>query len=156
MQHLKPPTIGADAETTAMTRFENSTKPSIEPRLISAGRQVARLFKMVSLPDVGDPKAFISAATALFAGHAVEVADAAIPELATRSDRPTLRLMREVLDDLTDRAIERQRKADSRHALPPPDRKRTPEEQARAEQQANELRRAFGLPEQRDQLSKAG
>jgi len=156
MQHLKPPTIGAGVATTAMTPSGNSAKRSIEPRLIGAGRQVERLFKLVSLPDVGDPKAFISAATSLFAAHAPEVGDAAIPELATRSDRPTLRLMREVLEELTDRAIERQRKDDGRKALPPPERKRTPAEQARAEAQANELRRAFGLPEQHDQLSKAG
>ena len=116
---------------------------------------MANLFKMVSLPDVGDPKVFLSAAAALFAEHAPEIGEAAIKELATRSDRPTLRLMREVLDDLTDRAMERQRRDEGRRRLPPLERKRTPEEQARAEAQANELRRAFGLPAQNDQL-KAG
>lgn len=156
MRNLPPPAIGRAAETRVMQPCESSARPLIEPRLISAGRQVQQLFQLASLPDVGDAEAFIAAATALFAAHAPEIGDAAIPELATRSDRPTLKLMREVLEDLTDRAIERQRKSDGRKALPPPERKRTPAEQARAEAQANELRRAFGLPEQHDQLSKAG
>ena len=156
---LKPldmPAIGRRDVTEATAPLTVSDKPLLTQRMINAGQQVHRLFQLTSLPDVGDPEAFLSAATILFADHAPQVAEKAVPILATKSDRPTLKLMKEVLDQLTSEAIERQHRADGRmKALPhiAPRAKRTPEEQAKVDAQCAELRKAFGLtnPETNDQ-----
>lgn len=158
MKPLAMPAIGKADETAATALSINSLKPSLTPRMIAAGEQVAKLFRLVSLPDVGDPKAFLSAATLIFSDYAPQIGDRAVPILATKSDRPTLRLMKEALDELNADAIERQSKNDSRlRALPHlKDRpKRTPEEQAKVDAQVAELRSAFGINKS-NPISKAG
>jgi hypothetical protein len=148
---LKPlamPEIGSHGEIEAIAPLNDSARPSLTPRMINAGEQVARLFRLVSLPDVGDPEAFLSAATMIFADYAPQLGDRAVPILATKSDRPTLKLMKEVLDELNADAIERQSKNDMKlRALPHlKDRpKRTPEEQAKVDAQVAEMRAAFGI-----------
>lgn len=159
---LKPlamPAIGRRDVTEDTALSTVSDKPLLTPRMISAGQQVHRLFRLTSLPDVGDPEAFLSAATILFADHAPQIAEKAVPILATTSDRPTLKLMKEVLDQLTGEAIERERRADGRmKALPyiAPRAKRTPEEQAKVDAQCSELRAAFGIKNPEFNDSKTG
>lgn len=155
---LKPlamPVIGKGGVIEATALSTVSAKPSLTPRMINAGRQVQALFRLTSLPDVGDPEAFLSAATMIFADFAPYLGDQAVPILAKKSDRPTLKLMAEVLDELNSTALERQRRNDGhKRALPhlTPRAKRTPEEQARADAQCAEIRKAFGLknPETND------
>jgi DNA-directed RNA polymerase subunit K/omega len=117
------------------------------------------LFELTSLPDVASPEAFLSTATVLFADYAPQISEKAVPILATKSDRPTLRLMKEVLDELANADIERQRRQDGhRKALPhlTPRAKRTPEEQAKVDAQCTELRKAFGLKSPETNDSKTG
>jgi len=109
---------------------------------------VQRLFKSLPPQDVGDSKVFLAAAITLFEGYPPDVGEKAVFEIATKTDRPTLRIMKEVLDDLNSAEIERQRREDGhRLALPhiAPRAKRTPEEKAKVDAQCAELRKAFGL-----------
>lgn len=103
---------------------------------------------MLPPQDVGEPEAFLAAAAVLFAQYAPEIGDKAAFEIPQRSDRPTLKLMREVLDELNERAIERRNLEQSRRLLPHQPAARTPEQQARAEHQIQEIRRAHGIPPQ--------
>jgi len=100
--------------------------------------------------DVGDPRAFMAAVTLVFTGYPAEVVDAAIPKIAMLSDKPTLKLVKAVCDEIYGpalRAIERQRAADDyRRSLPPPRPKRTPEEQARVDAQVERVRKQLALP----------
>jgi hypothetical protein len=150
MKPLAMPATGRADEIADIAPLIVSAKPSLTPRMINAGKQVHRLFKMVSLPDVGDPEVFLSAATLLFADYAPQLGDRAVPMLATKSDRPTLKLMKEVLDELNHNALEQQQRKDDRlRALPhlTPRAPRTKEEQERVDKQVAECRRAFGIPD---------
>jgi hypothetical protein len=155
MKPLAMPEIGKPVAIEATAPLTVSARPSLTPRMINAGRLVHWLFEITKIPDVGDPESFLSAATAIFADYAPEIGEAAVPILAKKSDYPTLRMMSEVLDELNGAALERQRRSDGhRKALPhlAPRAKRTPEEQATADAQCAEIRKAFGLknPETND------
>lgn len=155
---LKPlamPAIGKGDVIEVTAPLTVSAKPSLTPRMINAGRLVHWLFQLTKIPDVGDPEAFLSAATMIFADYAPEIGEQAVPILAKKSDYPSLRLMSEVLDELNAAALERQRRNDGHKLAMPhiaPRAKRTPEEQAKVDAQCAELRKAFGLknPETND------
>jgi hypothetical protein len=108
---------------------------------------------LVSPPDVLDPRDYMAAAIALFAKYPEAVMRRAAFEVPQRSDRPTLRLMREVLDELYEpvaREIERRRAAESSiRGLPPPDAKRSPEQQARIDLQVARVRAELHIPDWR-------
>lgn len=106
-----------------------------------------RLFDLLPPQDIGEPEAFLAAASALFANYPAEIGEQAAFEIPQRSDRPTLKLMREVLDEFAERAMTAQNTRERARQLPPPARKpRTPEEQARVDAAVEELRKRHGIP----------
>lgn len=103
-----------------------------------------RLFGLLPPQDVGDPEAFLAATIALFADCAPEIMERASFEIPKRTDRPTLNMMSKVLIELDERAREREQVT---KRLPPQnERPRTPEEQARVNEQVADCRRRFGIP----------
>lgn len=106
---------------------------------------VHKLFRLLPPQDVLDAEAFLAAAVALFAGYPAEVGERAIALIAGKSDRPTLKIMRQALDEIfapIERESARQaaRASHEQHrALPRP--KRTPEQQARVDAQVAEAKR---------------
>jgi hypothetical protein len=102
---------------------------------------VDRLFGSLPPQDVGDPETFLSAAIELFAEHAPEVMERAVREIPRRSDRPTIKLMSEILADFERTA--RQREEAARRLPPPQERPRTPEEQQRVDRLVESVRQAL-------------
>ena len=104
--------------------------------------------------DVGNPKVFIAGITAIFASYPVEVMEAAVDPvkgIPARTDRPTLKLITEVCEEIYDpirRRAEyedRQRARDSAPALlprPP----RSAAQQAVIDAQVASARSALGIP----------
>lgn len=109
-------------------------------------KQVDRLLSLLPPLTVTDPKEFISGAVATFARYPDEVMKAAVFAIASTSDRPTLRIMKQCLDDVSapiDREWERQ-EAHRDHVaglLTRP--KRTPEQQARIDADVASFRMKF-------------
>lgn len=106
-----------------------------------------RLFDLLPPLDVGDPAAFQAATVAVFAGYPLEVIEAAVPKIACSSDRPTLKLITAVCEELyapIGRQIERDLAARSHRLSLPPPRKRTPEEQARIDADVTAFRLTLG------------
>ncbi len=104
------------------------------------------MFDLLPPQDVGDPKAFLAAMIALFTEYPPDVGARAVFEIPKRSDRPTLKIARAVLDDIYEpivRQIERERIERAPRLLPR--RPRTPEEQAKIDQQVADARKHFGL-----------
>jgi hypothetical protein len=109
-----------------------------------------RLFKLLPPLDVTDPKSFMAETISILSGYPDAVTERAAHEIPRRTDRPTLRLIKTVCDELLDpieRELER-RRAHENHiagALPRP--KRTPEQQARIDAQVASARQQLGIPE---------
>lgn len=89
---------------------------------------------------------------AIFASYPPAVMEAAVDPvrgIPSRTDRPTLKLIKEACEEIYQPMLEEQRRKDgvgqARLAIGPPRRKRTPEEQARADALADEARAAFGI-----------
>lgn len=105
------------------------------------------MFKLLPPLDVGDPKAFLAAAIATFAEYPPEVMDAAVPKIAKLTDRPTLKIIGSVCEEIyapIERQIVRDRlAAERRLSLPPP---RPETSQERRDAQVAELRQRFNLP----------
>ena len=139
----KDQTTGAVAVMQGTRLGSNSGTGSTTQRRISAAEQVDRLFAITSLPDIGDPKAFMAAAISAFVAVPVEVGDAAVIEIAARADRPTLRIIREVLNEYLAREADRIRLQEARAArrlrLPAPP--RSEEQQARVDAQVEDWRK---------------
>ncbi len=106
-----------------------------------------KLFRFLPPLDVDDPRHFMAAVASILAEYPEQVINAAVcpTGIPARSDRPTLRLVKQVCDEILEpvrrewerRAAER----DARQSLPPPRRPRTPEEQARVDAQVARARR---------------
>jgi len=144
LEKLKVPMVGSSREIASVERSAGCSEPSMSPNQLEAAKQVNRLFSLLPPQDVGDPEAFLSAVIALFSEHAPHVMDKAVIEIAKRSDRPTIRTVAQVLDDIDDRAREREQIA---NRLPPPrDPPRSPEQQARIDALVADTRRKFGIP----------
>lgn len=122
-----------------------ASKPT--PHQKAAKMAVDRLFDLLPAQDIGNPEVFLAACVALFAEQPPDIMQKATFEIARRSDRPTLKLIADVLDEFNERALEMQR-VKERMLPPPPRAPRTPEEQARIDKLVSDTRRAFGLPEQ--------
>lgn len=94
------------------------------------------MFDLLPPQDVGDPKAFLAGMVALFADYPAEVFEQAVFTIPQRSDRPTLKIARAVLDELYEpvrRRVERDAIERQPKLLPRP--RRSPEEQARVDAQ---------------------
>ena len=144
-----PSLVIGNSLVTVSEQPEQSSRPVLTPTQREAAETVDRLFDLLPPQDVGNPESFLIAAAVLFSQYTGELGRAAAFEIAQRSDRPTLKLMREVLDEFSERAMTQQNRAERERRLPPPARApRTPEEQARIDEQVTQARRAFGLPPQ--------
>lgn len=109
-----------------------------------------RLFALLPPQDVIDAEEFLAASIMLFAQYPIEVMSKAVFEIPQRSDRPTLRLMRQVLDEILapiERECERKRASEGRRLEAPHPRKRSSEEQARIDAQVAAVRKQLGIPE---------
>jgi hypothetical protein len=104
--------------------------------------------------DVGDPEAFMAATVTIFASYPLEVMQGALHPLKGipgRSDRPTLRLIKMVCDEIYAPILrekereerEHQRAKTARYILPRP--KRTPEQQARIDALVAETMKIFPI-----------
>ena len=104
------------------------------------------MFALLPPQDVGDARAFLTASIALFAEYAPDTMEHACFEIVRRSDRPTLRLMAEILGNIEAKTREHEERAARRRRLPEPNTPRTPEQQARVDAQVAEARKALGIP----------
>lgn len=117
---------------------------------MNAAKAVDRLFDLLPPQDVGDPKAFMASVAAIFSQYpdaVVEQAAVGPRGIATRTDRPTLRLIKEVCEEFYGpilRDAEREALRNQPKPLPRPP--RTPEEQARIDKQVADFRKRFGVP----------
>jgi hypothetical protein len=110
-----------------------------------------KLFDLLPQLDVGDPESFIAGTIAILAEYPADVMLAAIDPvrgIPSRTDRPTLRLIKAVCEELyapIAREEERARARESASQEPkrPP---RTAEQQAGIDQQIIEARAALGIP----------
>lgn len=118
------------------------------PQQRAAANATDRLFDLLPPQDVGDPYAFIAAVARVFVSYPAEIMDKAVIEIAQRTDRPTLRFVRETLDALYE-PIARQaaRERAAQRVIEPPRVKRTPDEQRRIDEQVARVRRQLGIPE---------
>lgn len=107
---------------------------------------MARLFRLLPPLDVTDPESFTAAAVALFANYSPDIQVAAVHRIALRSDRPTLKVMHQVLEEAYAPIRRQEERADKSRFLPAiPSRKRTPAEQARVDAQVANARRLLGI-----------
>lgn len=97
-----------------------------------------RLWKLLPPLDVTDPEIFMTEAISILTMYPEAVMERAVHEIPRRTDRPTLRLIKSVCDEVF-APVERQWERDAAHrshiagALPRP--ARTPEQQARIDAQ---------------------
>lgn len=94
----------------------------------------------------------MSATIAIFTNYPEQIVDRAIPEIATRSDRPTLKLVKSVCDEiyapfLRDYWRRLEEEKTKKYLLPRP--RRTREEQARIDAMVDETMKIFGISEGR-------
>jgi hypothetical protein len=123
-------------------------------RIRAAKLAAARLFDLLPPLDVGDPRAFLAGTVAIFAEYPAEVMQAAIDPvhgIPSRTDRPTLRLIKAVCDEFYTR-VERQEERlraseDAARSREPPRKPRTPEQQAAIDAQVAEARQQLGIPQ---------
>jgi hypothetical protein len=114
------------------------------PNERAAARDVDRLLGLLPPQDLADPETFIAGAVAVFAEYSPEVRSQAVIEVAKRSDRLRIHLISKVLQEIDERAREREQVA--KRLPPPPEKPRTPEEQARIDKSVADARRRFGIP----------
>jgi hypothetical protein len=121
----------------------------VNERTLEAAKAADRLFDLLPPQDVGNPKAFLSATAAILSEFPPEVQDKAVIAIASRNDRPTLKFIKSVCDELYEpilRHREREERAKSSFlALPRP--QRTAAEQAAIDARVSEVRKEFGIPE---------
>lgn len=130
-----------------------SSEPSrpLKGRAMNAAKAVDRLFDLLPPLDVGDPKAFMASVAAIFSLYPDAVVEAAVggPRgIATRTDRPTLKFIKEVCEEfyapiLRDAEREAIRNQPKLLARPP----RTADEQAKIDKQVCDFRKRFGIPD---------
>lgn len=150
---LKQISITPQALTEPQKTVSVLPTPNLLPQTMQQTRATTaarRLFALLPPLDVTEPEVFMAATIATFVEYPVEVMDLAVPKIAQRSDRPTLKLIKAVCEELyapLERQIEREMAERSyRKGLPPPRRQRTPEEQARVDAQVEEVKRLLGTP----------
>jgi hypothetical protein len=117
---------------------------------------VDKMLDLLPPLDVSDHRAFITATVILFLNYPDQVfmmaATDPVNGVPGKTDRPTIRIIKEVLDKLNDpyqRETERliaQESAARLRMLAPPRAKRTEEEQVRVDQQIAEMRQSLGIP----------
>lgn len=93
---------GSNPETPSEKLAPNSSEAlrRLNEVQILAAKAADRLFDLLPPMDVGDPKQFLTEVIATFAGYPQEVFDKAPRVIAQRSDRPTLKLITGVCDEL--------------------------------------------------------
>lgn len=148
--NIQPRQDGKDGVMLSPMPTPNSgSTTSDSPKLREAKRQVEKLFNLLPPQDVLDPEAFLAATITAFAEYPIEVMATAATDIPQRTDRATLKFIRERLDIIYEpfeRQLERDRAAQShRLGLPPPSTKRTPEQQARIDAQVEAARHQLGI-----------
>lgn len=118
----------------------------------AAKAAVSRMLDLLPPVDwTGDPRAWTAKAVELFSRYPAEVMTRASHAVPERSSRPTISLIKTVLEELYApilREEERQRaEHEARLCLPAPRQKRTAEEQARADEIVARTRAQLGIPE---------
>ena len=112
-----------------------------------------RLFAWCQMPDVSDPKIYLAGVVGILADYPSEVMDRlADPRSGSRLLRnfPTIPEIRRACEEtyapIRREEERRQVREDARRSLPPPQRLRTPEEQAKVEAQVAAWRKTAGVP----------
>lgn len=125
---------------------------STSKQMSSAKVAVDLMLDLVLIPDfVGNARAYIAKIVQIFSEYPEAVMMKAAHVIPERSPRPTIDLVRKVLDELHApilREEERERaREQARLLLPPPNPERTPEQQARIDALVAETRKQLGIPE---------
>jgi hypothetical protein len=133
---------------------ERSSKPA-SPQIRLAKAMADKLFDLLPPLDVGDPEAFIAGTIAILAQYPGDVMLAAIDPahgIPSRTDRPTLRLIKQVCEEYwepiereDERALHAQRARESTLATPPL-KPRSAEEQAAVDARVSAARAQLGIP----------
>lgn len=147
--------VGSDPETAGETHRQTSaprTEPT-SPEIRTARLAAERLFNLLPPLDVGDPREFIAATVAILAEFPAEVMMRAIDPvhgIPTRTDRPTLKLIKAVCEEFHGPIMREEERARARLAAsmerPAPRPRRTAEQQAAINAQVAAWRRERGLP----------
>jgi hypothetical protein len=110
--------------------------------------------------DVTDPESFMAETIAILAEYPDAVIERAVHEIPRRTDRPTLRLIKAVTDEINAPLVREAERQAAHHShvsgyLPRP--KRTPEQQARIDVQVAAAKQQFhaGLSAHEEQSAKA-
>jgi hypothetical protein len=116
-----------------------------------AAKAVSRLVNLVPPIDVGEPEEFMQEAVILFAEYPAQIWTEASRLIVRKTKRFGIDDVKAALEEIfapMRRALERQRSEDNHlRGLPPPDEKRTPEEQARINEHVERVRSEMGIPE---------
>lgn len=150
MPSLDPGPAFNNPKTNSVT-LAPSSRLSSTPRVNSqAALHVDRMLDLLPPLDVGNPETWIAATVDEFSRYPEEVMAAAAREIPRRSERPTQKLIAEVLAAIyepIERQIARERAwRDFKRALPAPRRQRTDEEQKRIDDLVQKTRRELGIP----------
>jgi hypothetical protein len=153
---IEPGKGGSSPETTFVKPAESSKpeSPIMTERLMEAAKATDRLLDFLPPLDVGNPETFIAGITAIFASYPLEVIALAVDPvkgIPSRTDRPTLKLITDVCDEIYD-PIRRRQEYDERERaraaapvlLPRPP--RSAEQQAEIDAQVAAARAAIGIP----------
>ncbi len=139
--------------TSPRTTSDERKPPStpVSPQIRLAKMMAAKLFNFLPPLDIGEPENFIAAVVSILAKYPGDVMMAAIDPadgIPSRTDRPTLRLIKEVCEEYyAPIAREARRARAQQEALPlPPRRQRTPVEQAAVDEKVAAMRRELGIP----------
>jgi hypothetical protein len=144
----------SDRLATPSDAPEQSSKP-ISPQIRLAKAMADKLFDLLPPLDVGDPEAFIAGTIAILAQYPGDVMLAAIDPangIPSRTDRPTLRLIKQVCEEYwepIERGEERAlyaRRARESAAAAPPLKPRSAEEQAAVDARVAAVRAELGIP----------
>jgi hypothetical protein len=89
---------------------------------------------------------FLTETVILFSEYPEEMHESMVREIARRSDRPTLKIIKDVCDEIYAPIARENERRERLLDTPAPPPKRTPEEQAVVDQQVASARRQLGIP----------
>jgi hypothetical protein len=127
----------------------STTQQTDSPQVRRAKLATQALFKLLPPQTFGDARAFLAATTAIFSTYPLGVMRAAIVEIAVRTERPSLKVIKEVCEEIYEPIRHQEWRAqvalDIKRSLAPPRHPRTPEQQAAIDAQVEAARRQLGI-----------
>jgi hypothetical protein len=146
-----PGQAGRPHETDGETP-QPSSMP-VSPQIKRVKELASRLFNLLPPLDVTDPESFMAETISILSEYSVDMVERVVHAIPRRTDRPTLKLINDVCEEVyapIEREIERERArlaAEETRRLCPPWPERTEEEQQRVREKILAWRRSQGIPE---------